>query len=64
MLEKADGVGCGGCFTQDGRIGLEGLNILGMINSSGGGNGLGNILDVVLWGVARMAFLMGVFGRL
>ena len=41
-----------------------GMNILGTINSSGGGNGLGNILDVVLWGVARMAFLMGVFGRL
>jgi len=63
MYEGADGVGCRGCFTQDGRTDLGRMNILEMISSSGGGNGLENILDAALRGVARMAFLAGVFGR-
>jgi len=39
------------------------MNILGTISSSGGGNGLENILDVAFWGVAWMVFLADVFGR-
>jgi len=45
LHEGADRVGCGGYFTQDGRTSLGRMNILGAINSSGGENSFGNILD-------------------
>jgi len=46
-----------------GRTDLRRMNILGTINSSGGENGLGNILDAALRGVTQMAFLADVFRR-
>ena len=63
VTEGTDGIGCRGCFIQDGRTGLGRMIMLRTINSSGGGNGLGNILEAALRGVARMAFLAGVFRR-
>ena len=38
------------------------MNILGMINSSIGGNGLGNMLDVALWGSLKWLSLLVTSG--